>query len=80
MRGADALNQTLVASARNETAVTPSAALMFHHSAKSAPEAHEPMAQRGVPGPVQFFPTTSGLELTGVVSACVRTDCGCDRR
>jgi hypothetical protein len=26
---------------------------------------HEPLAQRGAPSRVQFFPTTSGLELTG---------------
>ena len=50
---------------RTDFVVTPSAALMFHHSAKHALSNGE--GSRGVPGLEQFFPTTSGLELTGIV-------------
>ena len=69
-----------VAGARTDFVVTPSAALMFHHSAKHALSNGE--GSRGVTSRVQFS-TTSGLELTGLLNIAggvgTRTDEGLDR-
>jgi len=43
------LELTVSCLVREKILVTPSAALMFHHSAKSPPEADQPLAERGVP-------------------------------